>query len=84
MGHHAGHGFGLGPWEEPWLGTGSDAILVEGMTIAIEPGLYLPGVEGMRLEGDYLVHADGPERLDAFPSGLIRCPTSGRASPRPR
>ena len=41
------------------------------MSIAIEPGLYLPGWGGMRLEGNYLVTASGFERLDRFPSALV-------------
>jgi len=71
MGHHSGHGIGLLAWEEPWIGPGAAATLAEGMTIAIEPGLYLPGWGGMRLEGNYLVTASGFERLDRFPSALI-------------
>ena len=71
MGHHSGHGIGLLAWEEPWIGPDAPGTLTEGMTIAIEPGLYLPGWGGMRLEGNYLVTAAGFERLDRFPSALI-------------
>ena len=41
------------------------------MTIAIEPGLYVPGWGGMRLEGNYLITATGFDRLDRCPSTLI-------------
>ena len=71
MGHHSGHGIGLLAWEEPWIGPDAPGTLAEGMTIAIEPGLYLPGWGGMRLEGNYLVTASGFERLDRFPSALV-------------
>jgi Xaa-Pro aminopeptidase len=71
MGHHSGHGIGLLAWEEPWIGPDTPGTLTEGMTIAIEPGLYLPGWGGMRLEGNYLVTASGFERLDRFPSALV-------------
>jgi Xaa-Pro aminopeptidase len=74
MTHHVGHGIGLRAWEEPWLGRSCDILIEAGMTVAIEPGRYVAGVEGMRLEGNYLVTAEGAERLDAFPSTLIECP----------
>ena len=50
------------------------------MTIALEPGLYVPGWGGMRLEGNYLITATGFERLDRFLSGPRR---SGRLRPLP-
>ena len=71
MTHHSGHGFGLLAWEDPWLGPGVGGPLVAGTVLAIEPGLYLPGWGGMRLEGNYLITPTGHERLDAFPSALI-------------
>ena len=73
MTHHTGHGIGLQPWEDPWIGHESELEIEAGMVVAIEPGLYLPGVEGMRLEGNFLVTAAGAERLDSFPSTLIEC-----------
>ena len=48
--HHAGHGVGLLPSEEPRVIPGSSEVLQEGMVITLEPGLYLPGQGGMRLE----------------------------------
>jgi len=71
MSHHVGHGLGLQAWEEPWIGPGSSGVLTEGMIIALEPGLYVAGWGGMRLEGNYLITATGFERLDRFPSMLI-------------
>lgn len=72
MAHHTGHGIGLFAWEEPWIGPGGDpeARLVDGDVICLEPGLYLPGWGGMRLEWIFRVSVDGPERLDRFPSTL--------------
>ena len=71
MVHHSGHGIGLLAWEEPWIGPGTPGVLLEGMIVALEPGLYVPGWGGMRLEGNYLITATGFERLDRFPSKLI-------------
>jgi Xaa-Pro aminopeptidase len=71
MTHHSGHGVGLLAWEDPWIGPGAPGALAEGMAIAIEPGLYVPGWGGMRLEGNYLITATGFDRLDRFPSTLI-------------
>jgi Xaa-Pro aminopeptidase len=70
MAHHSGHGVGLLAWEEPWIGPDTPGALTEGMTIALEPGLYVPGWGGMRLEGNYLITATGFDRLDRFPSML--------------
>jgi Xaa-Pro aminopeptidase len=60
---HAGHGLGLGHPEPPYLVPESDEILMEGDVIALEPGLYLPGVAGMRFERNYLIAGDGHELL---------------------
>ena len=43
------------------------------MVLTLEPGIYIPGWGGMRLEGNYLITADGARRLDRFPSRLIAC-----------
>jgi Xaa-Pro aminopeptidase len=71
MAHHSGHGIGLLAWEAPWIGPGTPGVLAEGMIIALEPCLYVPGWGGMRLEGNYLITATSFERLDRFPSGLV-------------
>ena len=60
---HAGHGLGLGHPEPPYLVPGSDETLVVGDVVAIEPGLFLEGVGGMRFERNYLITADGFETL---------------------
>jgi Xaa-Pro aminopeptidase len=70
MTHHGGHGFGLFAWERPWVGRGSDDLLVDGSIVAIEPGLYEPDWGGIRIESDFLVTEAGAERLDTFPRSL--------------
>jgi Xaa-Pro aminopeptidase len=60
---HTGHGLGLGHPEPPYLVPESKDVLQAGDVIALEPGLYLPGVGGMRFERNYLVTAEGHELL---------------------
>ena len=64
---HAGHGLGLSPHEAPLLIPGSDDVLEEGMVCTLEPGLYVPGIGGVRCEDNYVVRSAGPERLTMFP-----------------
>lgn len=68
--HGLGHGVGLEVHEPPSMGRRSDE-LVEGDVVAVEPGLYLRGVGGVRLEDTVLVTADGVEHFtDPFPYDL--------------
>ncbi len=60
---HVGHGIGLGHPEPPYLVPGSVETLVAGDVLAIEPGLYIEGVGGMRYERNYLITPDGFETL---------------------
>lgn len=60
---HSGHGLGLGHPEPPYFVPGSDETLQEGDVVALEPGLYIDGVGGMRYERNYAVNADGYETL---------------------
>lgn len=61
--HHAGHGIGLAHPEAPIIVPHSEETITEGDIITIEPGAYLKGVGGMRIEHNYLVTAEGYERL---------------------
>lgn len=61
--HHTGHGIGLGHPEPPYFVPGSDEVLVVGDVVTIEPGLYIEGVGGIRVERDYLITAEGFETL---------------------
>ncbi len=63
--HSLGHSFGLEVHEAPVLSRRRDDTLAAGDVVTVEPGLYFEGSRGMRLEDDYLVTADGAERLTA-------------------
>ncbi|QEG23229.1 M24 family metallopeptidase [Mariniblastus fucicola] len=69
--HGLGHGFGLEIHETPFLSPAYDGQLRSGMVITIEPGIYLPGIGGVRLEDNILVTADGCERLNALPDDFL-------------
>jgi Xaa-Pro aminopeptidase len=64
FGHGLGHGVGLAVHEKPGVRRHGGAILEENMVITIEPGIYLPGVGGVRLENMVLVTASGCEVLN--------------------
>ena len=71
--HDSGHGYGIFQREAPFLVAASADELETGMVIAVEPGIYIPGWGGMRLESTYLIENEGPRRLDCFPRDLIAC-----------
>jgi D-alanyl-D-alanine dipeptidase len=62
--HRTGHGLGLSGHEPPYLRTGNEETLEEGMVFSIEPGIYLPGRFGVRLEIIATVTADGVELIN--------------------
>lgn len=71
FGHGLGHGIGLAIHEEPRLSHRGDASVLEpGNIVTVEPGIYLPGVGGVRLEDDYLITPTGAERLNSLPMDI--------------
>ena len=68
--HGTGHGLGLDVHEAPRLSTVSDAVLEKGMVITIEPGIYLPGFGGVRIEDTVLVEKGGCRVLTEFSKEL--------------
>ncbi|MCO4328080.1 Xaa-Pro peptidase family protein [Staphylococcus hyicus] len=64
--HRLGHGLGLEAHEYQDISETNDNLLEEGMVITIEPGIYVPGVVGVRIEDDILVTADGHRSLSSF------------------
>ncbi|AEF93441.1 peptidase M24 [Desulfotomaculum nigrificans CO-1-SRB] len=69
--HRTGHGLGIEVHEEPYLSPGNRQILKEGMVVSVEPGIYLPGKFGVRIEDIVVVTADGAERMNHYPRHLI-------------
>ena len=61
--HHAGHGLGLSHPEAPFFVRHSEGALVEGDVVTLEPGLYIDGIGGVRIEHNYAITATGYERL---------------------
>jgi Xaa-Pro aminopeptidase len=70
FGHGLGHGIGLQVHEAPAVRPHSDTVLQPGMVFTVEPGIYLPGWGGVRIEDDVLVTADGCEVLTSVPRDL--------------
>lgn len=70
FGHGLGHGIGLRVHEAPSVRQNSDAVLEAGMVVTVEPGIYLPGWGGIRIEDDVLVTPDGAEILTGVPKDL--------------
>jgi len=71
FGHSTGHGIGLEVHEGPALSFRNDSILETGMVVTVEPGIYLPGVGGVRIEDDTLITNDHNEALTHSTKELI-------------
>ncbi len=71
FGHGVGHGVGLEVHEKPTLSPRSDGVLEEGMVVTVEPGIYIPGWGGVRIEDTVLVTASGCRILTGVPKSLM-------------
>jgi Xaa-Pro dipeptidase len=72
--HRTGHGLGLQVHEPPDLAAGSEERLEPGAVVTVEPGIYLPGVTGVRIEDDLAVGEDGHESFTTTRRDLVVCP----------
>lgn len=72
--HRTGHGIGLEVHEEPYIVTGNDLVLEPGMAFSVEPGIYLPGRWGARIEDIVVVSENGATRLNHRPRELVALP----------
>lgn len=69
--HRTGHGLGLEGHEAPYMVKGDTTVLQPGMTFTVEPGIYIEGKGGVRIEDDMVVTATGGESLTTFNRDLI-------------
>lgn len=70
--HRTGHGLGMEAHEAPYIFQGNPLILEPGMVFTIEPGIYLPGKYGVRIEDDVVVEAEGLRSLTDLPRKVMR------------
>ncbi|HSM45460.1 MAG TPA: M24 family metallopeptidase, partial [Acidimicrobiia bacterium] len=69
--HRTGHGIGLEVHEHPYIVEGNDLPLELGMTFSIEPGIYLPGSFGVRIEDIVVCTSEGVEVLNQSDRGMV-------------
>ena len=69
--HRTGHGLGLEIHEEPYIKPDNDFVLQKGMTFTIEPGIYIPGLGGIRIEDDVYLKTSGLVSMTSLPRELI-------------
>ncbi|WP_428821320.1 M24 family metallopeptidase [Microbulbifer sp. MCCC 1A16149] len=70
-GEGLGHALGLETHEKPYLAAGEDTLMEAGFVVTVEPGIYIPGWGGVRIEDDVLIGDDGIEILNNFSKELI-------------
>ncbi|MCW2961025.1 MAG: peptidase [Thermoleophilia bacterium] len=71
FGHGLGHGVGMQVHEAPRLARTSDDVLAPGMIVTVEPGIYVPGLGGVRIEDLVVVTADGHDVLTNYTKDLV-------------
>ncbi len=74
--HPVCHGVGARAHEPPYAHRAGGGTIEEGMVLAIEPGCYWDGGGGLRVEDNFLITADGAEKLSSFPDGVVPCATT--------
>ena len=70
--HPVCHGVGARAHEPPYAHQAAGGEIREGMVLAIEPGCYMEGGGGLRLEDNFLITPDGAEKLSSFPDGIVQ------------
>ena len=70
--HRTGHGIGMQCHEEPYIHADNHQLLEVGMSYTVEPGIYLPGVNGVRIEDDVYISEAGPVSLSTLPRSLVQ------------
>ncbi len=70
--HRVGHGLGMEAHESPYMFAENDYLLIPGNVFTVEPGIYISGTGGVRIEDDMLITADGAESLTTLPRELFR------------
>ncbi|MCJ7676435.1 MAG: M24 family metallopeptidase, partial [Anaerolineales bacterium] len=68
--HRTGHGIGMEGHEPPYIRGDNLELLTPGMTFTVEPGVYLPGHGGVRIEDNVVITSDGAETLSTLDRGL--------------
>jgi len=68
--HSLGHGMGIENHESPWINEASIDTLRSGNILSVEPGVYVPGWGGVRIEDAVLITDEGPERLTQYPKDI--------------
>lgn len=69
--HPICHGIGARAHEPPYAHQAGGGEIREGMVLALEPGCYMSGGGGLRVEDNFLITADGAEKLSPFPDGIV-------------
>ena len=65
--HRTGHGIGIDTHEEPCAASGDKSVIEPGLAFSVEPGIYLPGKFGIRIEDQIFLTADGAKVLHDYP-----------------